>query len=325
MVHYSLDSVRWECRELNASLEFPWHDRTAVGEERLFDSGDLSVPVLLKRDKAKFSKAEDEEALVTQRLAWMRLVERYTRRSLTKQIDILPAVSGIAQAIARSTSDEYFGGLWESYLPRCLLWRSTWTIEHGLATHSRPIDYLAPSWSWASIRGPVDYPSYFLGSSYSWNSNPDPHFIPKIISVTCDPSGSDAFGTLAGGKLCIEGKVSIGFTKHEQYSMPGKQHRQDVLATAAGTKVGEINWDIPSCPDCAPTGKIEGFFILCCMNSTNHTDGSFRTFGIALQPAEDSEISTNSGPCFRRVGLVWGISPAFWSQPPVTVTRLIII
>jgi hypothetical protein len=320
-----LDSIRWECRELNASLEFPWHDRNAVGEERFFDSGDLSVPVLLKKHRAKFSKADSDEALVTQRLAWMRLVERYTKRSLTKQADILPAVSGIAQAIARNTSDEYLAGLWKSYLPRCLLWKSNWTIEHGLATHSRPMNYLAPSWSWASIRGSIDYPFHFLGNSYTWNNNPDPQFIPKIISITCDPSGLDPFGMLAGAKMCVEGKISIAFTKQEPYSMANKQSHQDVLATKAGIRVGEITWDIPSCPDCAPTGTVEGFFILCCMNGTTNLEGSYHTFGIALQPVEDSENLTDSDSYFRRVGLVGGINPAFWSQPPVAVTQLTII
>jgi hypothetical protein len=79
----------------------------------------LGFSSLSKLQMAKLSTEEYHKATTAQLLAWMRLVERYTKRSLTKQTDILPAIFGVAHSIAKNTSDELFAGLWESYFTQC--------------------------------------------------------------------------------------------------------------------------------------------------------------------------------------------------------------
>jgi hypothetical protein len=78
---------------------------------------------------------------------------------MTKASDKLIALSGIAIESHRtrlSPDDQYLAGLWKSQLPNTLLWVGGGQSWEGAATtRSRPRSYRAPSWSWASIDGPI--------------------------------------------------------------------------------------------------------------------------------------------------------------------------
>jgi len=311
VVHYSKDSIRWECRDLKASLEFPWNDSLAFNNsQRIFDNGQLDHLTQGLKSLETLSTAEHSKALMQQRLAWFDLVDRYTNRALTRQSDILPAISGIAQAVGRSTSDQYYAGLWKSYLAQCLLWASAWSIDHGLATHSRPSTYLAPSWSWASVKGHIQYLSWML-SAHSYNPDPDPTFVPTIRGITTEPAGSDPYGMLRGGVLHIEGKIKPAFTRNDGYAIRSERQDRENVYSGQMTAVGEVRFDIPLCSDCAPPGRINILFILCCLNGKTFTDRTFRTYGIALKSINLLQRR------FERVGLVWGIDPDFWKEAPV--------
>ncbi|TVY88520.1 hypothetical protein LAWI1_G007433 [Lachnellula willkommii] len=83
---------------------------------------------------------------------WHRVIEQYSSLSLTKQTDRLPALSGLA---IRSSPvlGEYLAGLWKHSLVSDLLWRIN-KLEHDIV---RPTEYIAPSWSWASVTGRVSF------------------------------------------------------------------------------------------------------------------------------------------------------------------------
>lgn len=83
---------------------------------------------------------------------WHRVVEQYSSLSLTNQTDRLPALSGLA---IRSSPvlGEYLAGLWKHSIISDLLWRIN-KLEHDIV---RPTEYIAPSWSWASVTGPVSF------------------------------------------------------------------------------------------------------------------------------------------------------------------------
>ncbi|KAH7230880.1 heterokaryon incompatibility protein-domain-containing protein [Fusarium tricinctum] len=84
---------------------------------------------------------------------WMNIVKEYTKRELTYALDKLPAISGVAQVWAQALSDSYLAGLWLSHLPGALLWRSAQPHRQP----QQPAEYLAPTWSWASLIGQVDW------------------------------------------------------------------------------------------------------------------------------------------------------------------------
>ena len=55
--------------------------------------------------------------------AWKSLVREYSTRSLTRDEDKLPALSGIAYAVAKISGDKYIAGHWQSMLLDTLAWR----------------------------------------------------------------------------------------------------------------------------------------------------------------------------------------------------------
>ncbi|KAI5456044.1 heterokaryon incompatibility protein-domain-containing protein [Mariannaea sp. PMI_226] len=336
IVHYSKDTIRWECREQRATIEFPWGDPASFDVGRLFDGGSSARPTTFGLPASDPSKMEDA---TKQSLSWFELVSRYTNRSLTKQTDVLLALSGIARSIAASTSDEYCAGLWKSYFAHCLLWASDWHMSRGLKQHTRPANYLAPSWSWASVKGPIQYLSWVNGYSFTYNADPDPAYVPRLIDVSLQAS-TDQYGILLGGALQIEGKFGVAFSRQEAYAMPkdhtnttfsdGPQDRLTLFGMSASRtveKVGEIRYDVPLCSECAPVGTMKPVFLLCCMNSKKSPDGTMRTFAIALEgadtPEEGQQLPSGAPSQYRRVGVAWGIDPSFWTRG-VTATITIV-
>lgn len=92
---------------------------------------------------------------------WDSLVSNYSSRALTNPLDKLPAIAGLAQRLdklSQGQNGRYLSGLWEAHLPCSLLWRrqdSSWKLPGPTLT--RPSAYQAPSWSWASFNGGIEF------------------------------------------------------------------------------------------------------------------------------------------------------------------------
>lgn len=314
VVHYSQDTIRWECCELAATLEFPCGDTLPFDAGRLFDGGsDFRSPQFgdPRNDSKQLNMA------TKQSLAWFELVQRYTARSLTKQADILPAVSGIARSIMSKTQDKYIAGLWESYFAHCLLWVPASRSGESFK-HYRRTNYLAPTWSWASMNGPIEYS--INGSWYSFNPDPDPAFLPNLLEVSLSPSGSDPYGMLQAGYMKIQGKFQVA------YSIQGQGNQlYSMFSGTAPNQIGWIQYDVPLCTDCAPPGRMEFVFLMCCMNSEK-SKGDFNTFALAMKPKESEMVfgfdliqfiqkaATDGIESFQRVGVAKQINPSFWDK-----------
>jgi hypothetical protein len=301
VVNYCKDTIRWECQSLHASLEFPWDDSLSFnGDHRHFDAEQsIFLPMPGVNRSANLPTDPRTETAVS----WMGLVVKYTSRRLTKDSDKLPAISGIARTIAGRTSDEYFAGLWKSYFQQCLLWQCDRNTEDGLQTYAKPLYRTAPSWSWASINGKVSWP---LGNLYNYNPDPDPEFIPQILSIHIDPLGSDPYGMLKQGILHIEGKIATVYSLPEAEN--GTPHRK-LRSPVTRLEIGHINYDIPLITD---GGKPNIIFLLCCLNEKKRADMDLWTFALALQPVLDAADGIPG--TVRRVGLASRIGPEFWER-----------
>jgi hypothetical protein len=93
----------------------------------------------------------------------MTLVEGYSRRSLTKLSDKLPAFGAIAENFAQTMkwdASDYCAGLWRSDMHMQLLWQRN-TTENPNAEKSsgteRYTETSCPSWSWASLRDSITF------------------------------------------------------------------------------------------------------------------------------------------------------------------------
>lgn len=80
---------------------------------------------------------------------WFEIVSQYSKRMLTVPSDKLVALSGVARVFALGSGKTYVAGLWKEDLVRQLTWRTDFPKETIVDM------YRAPSWSWASIDGPI--------------------------------------------------------------------------------------------------------------------------------------------------------------------------
>ncbi|KAH9209115.1 heterokaryon incompatibility protein-domain-containing protein, partial [Leptodontidium sp. 2 PMI_412] len=83
---------------------------------------------------------------------WWNIVEEFTGRHLTVEMDRFVAIEGISNVVTEYTNEQMVLGMWKSDLPRHLLWWvNTITGKPKLTdVLKRPKEFLCPSWSWAS-------------------------------------------------------------------------------------------------------------------------------------------------------------------------------
>lgn len=119
---------------------------------------------------------------------WEFLVINYSSRELTKPMDKLPAISSLAQYFDKSSNGRngrYLAGLWEAHLPCSLLWhRISIPITLPQPNPARPTAYRAPTWSWASINGTVEFVSTTCQGK-------DRGVMAQVISVDLCPAGDN--------------------------------------------------------------------------------------------------------------------------------------
>lgn len=84
--------------------------------------------------------------------SWKRIVRNYTRRAVSDPMDRLPALSAIALRLEGLSTQSYSGGLWFGNVPRLFFWYPV-----DVESMRRSPEKAAPSWSWASVIGAVDF------------------------------------------------------------------------------------------------------------------------------------------------------------------------
>jgi hypothetical protein len=130
---------------------------------------------------------------------WTFLVENYTRRNLTVPSDRLPAIAGIAKKFKDSWNYEYCAGIWKQQFIPSLTWhRDLYSERHHWPRLSQ---YRAPSWSWASVDGPIEFDRRFdLGNMRGLGA--------KLISYKVVPLRHQApLGEVESAKAVIEASL----------------------------------------------------------------------------------------------------------------------
>ena len=270
-VFYTSDQMLWECQSQQATEQFPtpWkRDKNATwtqDQHRLFFPRSQSKAVNFHR--------------------WYDMVEDYTKRNLSYQIDRLPAISGLAECFEMATGlRSYVAGLWGEDLIDGLLWsvRRDWTSTPCPAQSE---EFRAPSWSWATVDEPVEWWSRHL--TKHWTVPPNLHTKPSILHVETRLHGSDPRGRLAGGRLSISGIIKSVSVKTEWPS----SH----VHYGSGQS-GDFCWDF------SPTEPDHGFVVLAIYLAP--PQGHIRhSLGLLLIPTGEKENP------FKRLGLISHLSP----------------
>ncbi|KAF5675369.1 hypothetical protein FCIRC_7353 [Fusarium circinatum] len=133
------------------------------------------------------------------------MLEDYTTKMLTFQIDTLPALSSVARQFAAEGMGRYLAGLWEEGLISSLLWESRLDADPDFGASrgnaidlSRPGYFIAPTFSWASRVGPIK-------TLNQMNTNWTPRA--SIMDAECKPCGIDPYGLVSGGHVKIRGRL----------------------------------------------------------------------------------------------------------------------
>ena len=129
----------------------------------------------------------------------MLTLSRFSSRELTHETDVLPALSGLAHAFEAIigakksvSSDDYLAGIWREDLARGLLW-----APHDSSQTGRYAQYVAPTWSWASLKGQVHFPSE--GSELSSSL--------AFLSASLVLKAGDHLGAIQAARLSLLAKV----------------------------------------------------------------------------------------------------------------------
>lgn len=125
---------------------------------------------------------------------WEWIVRVYSSTSLTYLTDRLVALSGIARQMQAKTGYHYMAGMWRESLGTQLCWAAT----NGTRA-DEDAAYVAPTWSWASTAGPVEFDGWIDGEEAR-----KPDYWMSVVDVDIKLKGSDPFGQLISATLRLE-------------------------------------------------------------------------------------------------------------------------
>lgn len=142
-------------------------------------------------------------------LAYYECVNNYTKRSLTKDTDKLPAFSGLASAFHVPELGDYLAGLWQHDLVYGLDWRIVNDTENS---PSGP-DSTAPSWSWASVPAVCEFNNirqliYHAYTRDKWTAEYG-HWLetqaPSLVSHSYHLQTADVHGRVSDASITLRG------------------------------------------------------------------------------------------------------------------------
>jgi hypothetical protein len=141
----------------------------------------------------------------------MSIVQQYTGRHLTVPSDKLFAISAIAETSNDGSTDRYLAGIWMSHLPNGLMWNCK-----DLRPQIPSTSFVAPSWSWASVRGEI-----------TWTRTGDDEHDPQLEVLECSvelASDEAPYGAVKKGTLVFKNLLQIRQYLPIFYAVGQKNH-----------------------------------------------------------------------------------------------------
>ena len=274
-LHFTGKELMWECNEAYKC------------ECRNQKMGQLEMSNRAFRKPEILGHATQEEFFDK----WRALLEAYTARGLGRDSDKFPAISGLAKKMQQvihyftGEDDVYLAGLWKSNLAQDLLWQRQIEFFHTDPTRGRPQEWRAPSWSWASINGPV-------------NQNHNMGLVSriKLIDYECIPLSDDMTGQIRSAWIVLQGRVvrvnieriPVANSKRQRDRLEGFQYR--VRCVRGGEAHGFIPDDHAACFD-------DQEEYLCLHVASREERGFSQQFFLILRSSTEDPIA------FERVGV----------------------
>lgn len=198
IVHFTSSGMIWECNTVRRSEDGSYQnlEEDDTDSFRMFRNETIARRCTVSELYSK----------------WNKVVEHFTRRQINSHPDErykdplkLVAIARLARRFSEilklvtGHEDLYLGGLWKADLPGSLLWTTEIASANHLPIQTRRSQIQrAPSWSWASIEGPV-----VLGNLTEFHADCKV----EEISVT-EGDQSDPFGQISSGSMIIRGRAA---------------------------------------------------------------------------------------------------------------------
>jgi heterokaryon incompatibility protein (HET) len=162
VLHFCINQIAWECSEFQDAEGHP--EGLPILRARLGDIVDEGrLKSLTKTDGLRLREIrlkgfpDPDKHLRNLHVyeLWKRIVEVYSRTTLTMSRDKLVALSGIARQFWDETRCEYVAGMWREHLESQLLWHVNEVFKDGIFHNQAKRDpSRAPSFSWAALDTP---------------------------------------------------------------------------------------------------------------------------------------------------------------------------
>ena len=162
-IHFGHCQVFYECQEWEACQAFP----TGIPKDLWPQNVKRDYPDYFYYGIAPWSPpSQDGDVLQMDYILtrdalriWAEILQSYTACNITVPQDKFIAIAGLAELFHPILQSRYLAGLWEDDLLFQLLWRVELRNESVFGGASKEQtdheEYIAPSWSWASITGRI--------------------------------------------------------------------------------------------------------------------------------------------------------------------------
>jgi hypothetical protein len=217
LIHFGHMELAWECHMAfwSKSLwtEFRRDDVGRQGPQIVtypIEKTRRMLRSFLSRPTLEHSALVRQTGQIDPQKLWKLLVEEYSRLKVSRETDRLPALSGIAVTVAEFWLDQlkvdnchpntYIAGLWSKSLPAALYWTCS-------PASYRPRCYRAPTFSWASVEGPITY------HEAATNDAGYGRYVCELMSFSSIIEGLDPHGKVTAGYIEIyshAGMASVG-------------------------------------------------------------------------------------------------------------------
>ena len=303
---YASHTLQWQCRTLTCNLGGSYHFPAPSAAPRLPSVQKLLLDCSEPSQKRSQLKPDVPHSVLQH---WLRVVINYSTRKSSLPSDKLPALSALAISYSCVFGPEYLAGIWARSAVQQLCWCSP-----NSDFFTRPLEYRAPSWSWAALDGTVFFRSFYQADNASvcvqyhrfriveWQTRP------RAINVP--------YGEVTAGKLTVTTVLRAATFDPKRSST--------ICFDAAPTVDLEDVKAAPSLPDTVPTLTAQGLSDTAEDNFTRpvrclamyHSDGpkSPRIRGLILV-----ELSGHND-LFRRMGSFSADISAFERYPLDTVS-----
>jgi hypothetical protein len=230
VLHFGPHELFWECQD-----------------DVYCECGNSKDIVLGKHgDRSRVVDAPSLDNVALMHHKWRDLVEEYSVMDLTKASDKLPAIAGLASDMKlRRVDSQYLWGLWSDSLHEDLLWYFNSSPSDPASVGYWNKNWRAPSWSWASIDGYINWPHseyrYNRRHSFQRTIEFEASLLPSVDPTSVDAAVGPGTPTLQLTGATFKGRLILG-EDLDYYSELFDSRQQMLFRTYEGD-VGDLYLD----------------------------------------------------------------------------------